>query len=301
MIGVINVFKEKGYTSHDVVAIIRKLTGAKTGHTGTLDPNAEGVLPICLGRATKLADYIQAATKTYVAEVILGVKTTTGDATGEIISQNHEAAVQINADDFAQAAARFVGEIEQIPPMYSAIKIDGKKLYDLARKGEEIVRKPRVVQIEKIELCFHADFVEASAFYPNLPRFFIEVSCSKGTYIRTLCEDIGAVLGCGATMGALTRTRSGHFFLENALRLDELREATQAGRLGECILPVDAVLPFPKMMLPLDAVKAACNGNAVRIDALPGEKYWLCAPDGDIIGLFAPSPDENLLRAQVML
>ena len=293
MLGFINIYKEKGYTSHDVVAILRKLAGTKrVGHTGTLDPNAEGVLPICIGRATKLADYVMATQKTYIAEVVLGTTTDTHDITGTVLTRQ---AVDIGADAFARAVQSFIGEQRQVPPMYSAIKIGGKKLYELARKGETVARTPRQVFIESIRV------LERTAI-----GYTIEVTCSKGTYIRSLCADIGEKLQCGATMGALTRTRSGLFFLENATKIDELRAAAQAGELNKYILPVESALPHPRAVV-RDAGRAmAMNGNAlppslVECEPSDAEKIWLHAPDGRIIGLFALSAGNDCYRAEVML
>ncbi|MCL2204226.1 MAG: tRNA pseudouridine(55) synthase TruB [Defluviitaleaceae bacterium] len=293
--GIINVYKEKGYTSHDVVAILRKLAGAKAGHTGTLDPNAEGVLPICLGQATKLAGFFSGADKTYVAEVVPGVTTDTGDMTGTVLTQQN---VCVGADAFEKAVAGFVGEQLQTPPMYSAIKIGGKKLYELARKGETVERTPRRVLIEEIRVLSRGE-----------GSFFIEVSCSKGTYIRSLCADIGEALGCGAAMGALTRTRSGLFFLEKATKIAELKEAAQGGGLREYLIPVDAALPYPRAGVREAGLTMALNGNPLPMEmvAFPEgteagqDKYWLCAPDERLIGLFATTPAGDRLRAEVML
>jgi len=294
IIGIINVYKEKGFTSHDVVAILRKVTGMKAGHTGTLDPNAQGVLPICLGRATKLTDFIVAQDKTYIAEVVLGVETDTADMTGTVLRSAENVKIYLN--DFSRVAESFIGEIEQVPPMYSAIKIGGKKLYELARAGQTVERKPRKVRIDKIKILSH----EAN-------RFVIETACSKGTYIRSLCADIGTALGCGATMGELTRTQTGNFFLENAVKIDELKKAAQENRLAEYILPVDRVLPYPRVMVRAAGLQMAKNGNTLPLSmaeapfAASEERCWLCAPTGELIGLFSRTEDGGRLRAEVML
>jgi tRNA pseudouridine55 synthase len=292
-LGIINIYKEKGYTSHDVVAIVRKITGTKAGHTGTLDPNAEGVLPICLGRATKLADYIMGQDKTYLAEVVLGVTTDTGDMTGEVLSRN---GADIDPALFAKVVAGFHGERWQTPPMYSAIKINGKKLYELARKGQTVERTPRLIAIHKIKT------LEGTG---GNGGFFIEVDCSKGTYIRSLCADIGAKLGCGAAMGDLTRTRSGMFSSDDAYTIGAIKQATKEGRLHGLILPVDAALPFPYAEVDEKGLAMALNGNPLPLGIIRlGEeaiKYWLRAPDGKLIGLFAVTQDKNRIRAEVML
>ena len=306
--GIINVYKEKGYTSHDVAAILRKAAGTKAGHTGTLDPNAQGVLPICLGRATKLADYIMAGDKAYVAEVVLGVTTDTYDMTGEVLTRRE---TDISAGKFREAAMKFVGEQMQIPPMYSAVKVGGKKLYDLARKGEIVERTPRRVYIHEMRILTQAEAAELGCIGAFGGDFFIEVNCSKGTYIRSLCADIGEALGCGAAMGELTRTRNGDFLLENAVKIGDLKEASQAGRLHEHILPVDTVLPYPKATVKEIGLKMALNGNGVPKDMIEPtphdiKKIWLYTPgygdmDQRLIGLFSMASDGCCLRAEVML
>lgn len=300
--GIINVYKEKGFTSHDVVAILRKLTGCKAGHTGTLDPAAEGVLPICLGRATKLADYIMAADKTYVAEFVPGITTDTYDTSGEIVTRN---AVDLTTADVAQAAAGFVGKLKQLPPMYSAIKINGKKLYELARKGESVERKPRDVVVHSIRVLEREEAAVIGCVSDRSGVFFLEVHCSKGTYIRSLCADMGEVLGCGAAMGALTRTQSGTFFLENAVKLDKLREAAQTGGADDYIQPVDTVLPHPRVQVLESGVAMALNGNPLPITLLKplpeGERFWVCSPDGTIIGLYTLEEKKGRLRSAVQL
>ena len=182
--GVLNVSKEKGYTSHDVVAKLRGITHQKKiGHTGTLDPDATGVLPVCLGKATKVCELLTDKDKTYQAVLLLGMETDTQDTTGTVTAR---APVTASEEDVREAVQSFTGSYDQIPPMYSALKINGKKLYDLARAGKEVERKARMVQIHEIR-------IEEIA----LPRVTMTVTCSKGTYIRTLCYDIGRKLGCG--------------------------------------------------------------------------------------------------------
>jgi len=293
MTGFFNVYKESGYTSHDVVAIVRKLTGVKTGHTGTLDPQAEGVLPICLGRATKLADMITGQGKSYVAEVVLGVFTDTGDMTGEVINT---AAVCFNKETICKVVARFCGQQLQTPPMYSAIKIGGKKLYELARKGQTVERKPRLINIESIQVL---------ELRPEKNSFVIDVKCSKGTYIRSLCMDIGAALGTVATMGLLIRTSSGDFSVDSAAKIHEIREAAAAGRLYNMLLPVEKVLPFPKGYVKPDGLLMAKNGNPLPICLVDmphptSNKIWLHGQSG-LIGLYSYDPTLAKLRLEVML
>ena len=193
--GIINVYKEKGFTSHDVVAKLRGIVGQKKiGHTGTLDPDATGVLPVCLGKATKLCDLLTDKDKTYEAVMLLGMTTDTQDVTGRILEE--KSTETLTADKVREVIESFIGDYDQIPPMYSALKVNGKKLYELAREGKVVERKARPVKILDIRI------IEM-----NLPRVRMEVSCSKGTYIRTLCHDIGEQLGCGGCMESLIRTR----------------------------------------------------------------------------------------------
>jgi len=306
--GIINVYKEKGYTSHDVAAILRKATGTKAGHTGTLDPNAQGVLPVCLGRATKLADYIMAADKTYVAEVVLGVTTDTGDMTGEVQTRGE---ANITAKDFAETVSGFVGEQWQIPPMYSAVKIGGKKLYEMARKGETVERTPRKVTINDIRVLTQDEAADLGCVGSFNSRFFIEVSCTKGTYIRSLCTDIGAALGLGAAMGELTRTRSGQFSLKDAVKIKDIKEAVVTGKLHDYVLPVETVLPYPKAHVKAEGLAMALNGNALPkelIESIPPyiDRLWLYSPVSDgtsqrLIGLFSLTSDGCRIRAEIML
>ena len=197
--GIINVYKEKGFTSHDVVAKLRGIVGQKKiGHTGTLDPDATGVLPVCLGKATKLCDLLTDKDKTYEAVMLLGMTTDTQDITGRILEE--KSTETLTADKVREVIESFIGDYDQIPPMYSALKVNGKKLYELAREGKVVERKARPVKILDIRI------IEM-----DLPRVRMEVSCSKGTYIRTLCHDIGEQLGCGGCMESLIRTRVSTF------------------------------------------------------------------------------------------
>jgi len=214
--GVLVINKEKDFTSHDVVNIVRgtlkrKYGKVKVGHTGTLDPNAQGVLPICIGKATKLSDKLMASDKIYRAELILGTSTDTQDITGVVLKTK---AVDKTKEEIVQAIMSFEGSYDQMPPMFSAIKINGQKLYDLARKGIEVERPSRLVTIHSIKIEQVVDD----------KTVWIEVHCSKGTYIRTLCHDIGEKLGVGGVMGDLVRTASGDFKIENSIKIDEFRK-----------------------------------------------------------------------------
>lgn len=254
--GVINVYKEKGYTSHDVVAKMRGiLKQKKIGHTGTLDPDAEGVLPVCLGKGTKLCDMLADQTKTYQAVMLLGRETDTQDTTGETLAVHP---VGVNGPQVREAVMSFVGDYDQIPPMYSALKVDGKKLYELARAGKEIERKARPVKIHSIEI----DDIE-------LPRVTMTVSCSKGTYIRTLCYDIGRKLGCGGCMESLLRTRVDRFVLKNSLTLAQIEKLRDEDRLYEVVVPVDGMfIQYPAVNTLRSGDSLVHNGNQVKRELL---------------------------------
>ena len=209
--GIINIYKEAGFTSHDVVAKLRGIVKQKKiGHTGTLDPDATGVLPVCLGNATKLCDMLTDKSKEYEACMLLGVTTDTQDMSGQVLTRQE---VCCTEEEARAAVLSFIGGYDQIPPMYSAIKVNGKKLYELARNGVEIERKPRHVEIPDITILECA-----------LPEIRFRVSCSKGTYIRALCADIGDKLGCGAAMKSLIRTRVGNFHIEDAWKLSDVEK-----------------------------------------------------------------------------
>lgn len=247
--GVIVVNKHKGVTSHDIVFKIRKLFGTKkVGHTGTLDPLATGVLPILVGRSAKAAEYLLSENKKYIAEIKLGITTDTQDITGKILTQNE---INITKEQFFEACSHFVGDIKQVPPMYSALKVNGEKLVDLARKGVEIEREARDIKIYSIV---------PSVIDEGLGLYKIEVSCSKGTYIRTLCADIGDYLGCGATMKELERTQSGSFFIENSYTIKELEEIDIEKRKTLLMPTEDLFLEAPQVILPDFFAKLARSG-----------------------------------------
>lgn len=236
--GVILVNKHKGVTSHDIVFKIRKLYGTKkVGHTGTLDPLATGVLPVLIGRGAKAAEYLLSENKAYRAEITLGLTTDTEDITGNILSKSDTLP---SKNQFFEALERFVGEIEQTPPMYSALKVDGKKLCDLAREGKIIEREKRKITIFKIE---PAVIDEAKGIYS------LYVECSKGTYIRTLCADIGAYLGCGAVMSELERVKSGDFDLKDAYTVEQLEKMTEEQK-EDLVMPIERLfMEAPEVIL----------------------------------------------------
>ena len=248
--GIMNIYKEAGYTSHDVVAKLRGiLRQKKIGHTGTLDPAAVGVLPVCLGSGTKLCDMLTDKDKEYRTVLRLGCETDTQDMTGRVLEEREVCVTERQAEE---AILSFLGEYDQVPPMYSAVKVDGKRLYELAREGREVARRPRRVRIYAIE-------IEEI----RLPLIAMRVSCSKGTYIRTLCHDIGRKLCCGGTMEELVRTRSGSFTIGDALRLSEVERLRDAGKLEGSILPVDYVFAgLPRVTVEKQFQKLIENGNA---------------------------------------
>lgn len=231
----------------------------KVGHTGTLDPQATGVLPVCIGKGTKVSDMLTATDKEYIARVRLGLTTDTEDIWGEVLSEANASAV--TEEEIKNAADAFVGEIEQIPPMYSAVKVGGKKLYEYARKGVEVERKSRIVSISEIEIF---DFCKN--------EFSMRVACSKGTYIRTLCADIGKALGTGAVMSGLVRTKSGGFTVENAKTLDEIRAIVENGGAESLLVPIDEIFAaLPKITLDGERTKQMLNGMFLKTDLADGE------------------------------
>ncbi len=263
MDGLINIYKEKGFTSHDVVAKMRGiLRMKKIGHTGTLDPDATGVLPVCVGKGTRLCSLLENHDKTYRAVLLLGMETDTQDVTGQILA---EKPVCVTEEQVLEALPAFRGKIMQIPPMYSALKVNGKKLYEYAREGKVIEREARPVEI-----------YELTVEKIDLPRITMTVSCSKGTYIRTLCHDIGQALGCGGCMESLVRTRVGDFHLEQAITLKELEAKRDAGELDSCLVTVEQIfsgLPAVTTRKQYDVL--IHNGNRVSgnmLETVPQEK-----------------------------
>ena len=263
MNGIINIYKEKGFTSFDVVAKLRGiLKTRKIGHTGTLDPDAEGVLPVCIGKATKICELLTDKTKEYEAVMLLGRTTDTQDVTGETLTQQE---VRCSAKEVEKAVLSFVGDYMQVPPMYSALKVDGRKLCDLARAGVTVERAARPVHIFSVEILSI-----------ELPRVRMRVCCSKGTYIRTLCQDVGEVLGCGACMESLLRTQVSEFLLKDALKIGEIEQLVK-----ECtkelppeawsrahfpfVRSVDSVfLQYQKVVVPEQFAKVLYNGNRIE-------------------------------------
>ena len=254
--GILNLYKEQGFTSFDAVAKLRGiLHQKKIGHTGTLDPLAEGVLVMLLGSATKLSELLTSDHKEYEAEMKLGVTSDTDDITGKVVFTSCE----VPDDETIEAAIMsFVGNYDQVPPMYAAIKVDGKKLYEYAREGRTVERMPRRVDIHEIKII--------DIKYPYV-RFYVK--CSKGTYIRSLCRDIGEKLGTGALMSGLTRREAGNFRIEESLKLSEVEELVKAGRLEEVIKPVDYFMnDLPQAVVTAEHEKYLLNGNKLSPDGL---------------------------------
>lgn len=248
--GVIPIHKPAGVTSHDVVNSIRRLYSTKqAGHTGTLDPMASGLLIVMVGRAVKLSDYLMSEKKEYIAEMRLGILTDSGDITGKVISEGGRIPAE---EEFAAVLPEFTGRIMQTPPMYSAIKIGGKKLVDLARKGEEVERIPREIEI------FSLDYNRVSD-----SEYRIRTVCSKGTYIRTLCEDIGKRLGCGAAMSSLVRVSSGNVSLKDAKTTDEIAKMDAKERESILIPPEELFKNAPRVSLPEFFERLARNGQQI--------------------------------------
>lgn len=260
--GIINIYKEKGFTSHDVVAKMRGICKQKKiGHTGTLDPDAAGVLPVCLGSGTKLCDMLTDKDKEYVAELLLGVETDTQDITGQVLREKEPVTDEALVRDVIMS---FQGDYMQVPPMYSALKVNGKKLYELARAGKEVERQARPVTIHEIEIL-----------EMKLPVVKIRVACSKGTYIRTLCADIGQRLGCGGTMQSLLRTRVGIFKLEDAITLAQLEEIRDTERIPEILYAVDRVFEeCPSLHVLPEHRKLIDNGNSFYANQTAEKKIY---------------------------
>lgn len=266
--GVLLLDKPTGITSNAAIQRVKRLfNAAKAGHVGTLDPLASGLLPVCLGEATKFSTDTFSADKSYVAEVLLGVTTTTGDSEGEVTSRQP---VAVTRDQAATVVARFTGALQQTPPMYSALKRDGKPLYAYARAGETVERVSRSITIHSIALL---DFAGE--------RFRIDVRCSKGTYIRVLAEDIGRALGCGATLAGLRRTGVGAFGLQQAVALAALEELP-AERRTDCLLPVDCLVSdLPALVIPPDSVTRVLMGQATQADPVSASEGLVRLYDQD--------------------
>lgn len=269
MNGIVVIDKPKGVTSHDVVGMMRKRFGTRrVGHTGTLDPMATGVLPVCIGNACRAADMLIESDKRYTAQLMLGKTTDTLDIEGTVTG---ECDVTVGEAEVREAICKFTGEISQIPPMYSAIKKDGKKLYELAREGKEIEREPRRITIYSIDIVS-----------VNLPYVEIDVTCSKGTYIRTLCDDIGKTLGCGAVMTELRRTQTAGFSIDTAYTIDELDSMEDK---GVALKPTDELFAHLRA-INLNEKQTRSITNGVQMtwrEGNEGEMYRLYSNEGKFL------------------
>lgn len=263
--GIINVYKEKGFTSHDVVAKLRGITKQKKiGHTGTLDPDAEGVLPVCIGNATRLCDLLTNKDKTYEAVLKLGLETDTQDITGTVINSRE---VTVSKEEIKKVVYSFIGEYEQLPPMYSAIKVNGKRLYELARAGQVVERETRKVRIHNIQIL-HID--------EDQHEVRMSVECSKGTYIRTLCHDIGNSLGCYGCMKSLIRTKSGAFTIEKSYKLSEIEAFMEQGTLPDYLVRVEDMFPdFVKIQVSKENSKYIYNGNRFTVKQIEADDKYI--------------------------
>ena len=289
--GILIVDKPAGWTSQDVAAKLRGVFHEKrVGHGGTLDPMATGVLPIFLGRATRAVPFFEHADKVYEAVLRLGLVTDTQDSTGRVLEEH---SVDITREQLEAILPRFRGVIRQIPPMYSAVKVNGQKLYALARKGQEVEREPRTVVIHELEASGirHQASGDADGRMPSLQTDFeLRVHCSKGTYVRTLCHDIGAALGCGGCMAALRRTRAGRYGIEQAHSLDEILADPNPERF---LLPVDSLFADrPRCTINEAGEKKLRNGASLRTGKLVDGEYRVYGPGGDFLALCAVSLGE---------
>lgn len=280
--GVLVVDKPVGYTSHDIVQIIRRGTGIRrAGHTGTLDPRASGVLVVLLGPAVRLSEYVSASDKRYQAVIQLGTTTDTYDADGQVLTNNP---VNITEEQFVAALQSFIGEIEQVPPPYSAVKVKGRKAYEMAREGEDIDLQPRKIRVYSLELLEWAP-----------PEAVIDVYCSSGTYIRSLANDLGKMLGCGAHLVGLRRTKSGRFTLRDAVPLRKLKEAFEQGNWYQYVIPAaEALSDWPSVELTSEQVDAVRHGHRIPGKAGIGKMARGISEQGELIALleFDPATSE---------
>lgn len=293
--GVINVYKEPGFTSHDVVAKLRGiLKQKKIGHMGTLDPNAVGVLPVCLGKATKLCDILSEKDKTYNATLLLGLDTDTQDTSGEVISKaDADSIMELSEDKVFETIKSYIGDYDQIPPMFSAIKIGGEKLYNLARRGEVIERPAR-----------HCRIIDITVTKMELPRVDLHVTCSKGTYIRTLCHDIGKDLGVGGCMEKLVRIKVERFSVEDSITLKQIEEFRDNNTLEDYITPVDEMLGnYSKCMVSKGAEKLVYNGNIftsgntfLKMNHEDGQIVRVYTSEGEFIGLYKFNSEKQIYK-----
>lgn len=305
--GVINIYKEAGMTSFQVVYKIRKITGEqKIGHTGTLDPDAKGVLPICIGKATKLVDMLMDTDKQYNAVLLFGKRTTTQDISGDVLEETSFSDLKsiLSPDKIEETIKSFVGTIEQVPPMFSAVKVNGVKLVDAARKGKTIDRKAREVKIYGFE------DIDISGFDDDSGKIKVSftVNCSKGTYIRTLCEDIGKKLNVPACMESLERSRTSGLSIESAISLEAAQRLAEQGLLEEHIIPIDNFLQkYKAIVVGKEAVKKLIFGNWLEpsefagiCPAEEGELFRVYDEDKNFYAVYRYSKNDNFYKCEKM-
>lgn len=301
--GVFIIDKPAGWTSHDVVARVRKiLKTRRVGHTGTLDPFATGALVVCVNRATRLVQFLTGDDKEYIATMRLGLATDTGDLTGAPLAPGADAS-HITAENVREAFDHFRGRIKQIPPMYSAKKVGGVKLYEMARRGEKVERAPIEVEIKELELLESADNLLESYAQPGARDFSFRVVCSSGTYIRTLAEDIGKFLGVGAHLTRLRRTRAGHCGLDAAVTLERLAELAESKRLDQAMIPMAEAVAMPALRLDEEERKRIFHGRSIRQpgDWVNGAQVKLCDEKNRLIAIAEYDSSESLWRPRVVL
>lgn len=275
MDGIIIINKEKNYTSNDVVSIVKKITKSKVGHTGTLDPNTTGVLPLLIGNATKISKYLINHDKEYEVVLQLGIRTETADVEGKVIEEKEVTAEMLNKDNIEEKLQQFIGKQEQIPPIYSAIKVNGKKLYEYARRGQEVELKPRQIEIYSIQLVGINEKEKQISF---------KVKCSKGTYIRSLCEDISKKLGTVGYMKELNRLQVGEFYIKDAVTISEMKEKIEAGNLESIITIEEIFKNNPQIQLEQEQIEPYINGVKINTEKTNGV-YRIYKPNGTFIGL----------------
>lgn len=289
MNGILNILKPTGMTSHDVVSSVRKILNMKkVGHAGTLDPNVAGVMVICIGKGTKLSDYLMNGDKEYICELILGQRTDTQDSYGVVVNKNQN--INVTKKQMFNVLNDFKGEQLQVPPMYSAVKLNGKKLYEYARQNIFVEKPGKLVDIKEISLI---KFEDTKALF--------KVKCSKGTYMRTLCNDIGEKLGTYGHMGILIRTEAKGLHIENSVTLDDLKFLFENNRLNECLLPIDEVYPLDKITVDEKYYEKLTVGNEVYFDTsnLNCKEFYIYCKNL-LIGV-GKKADENLVKIEKLL
>jgi len=288
--GVINLNKRKGISSFKAVREVRRAVGAsKAGHTGTLDPEATGVLPICLGKTTRIVDYLMKTEKEYYVKMFLGIKTDTYDLEGTVIGEKDIS--NLDFSEIKKTIISFNGSIMQVPPIYSAIKVNGRKLYDYARKGETVEIKPR-----NVEIYYTNDIIIVNSAYMDYSVCEVDftVGCSKGTYIRSLCRDIGETLGCYGLMAGLTRSITGKFNLENAYTIEDIETAVEKGQIDNIIVHADDLMDLPILILDLVQYDSYLNGRKVVMTGKEKGEYLVKSDKGETIGIGTVDDAENL-------